>query len=291
MKKKELSALVYLLEDPDQEVNRMVVDKLISCGPGILPELETLFTDKLEPLIRQRLEFVIRFLQQEEVTERMKKWVNGDRKDLIEPSLLIAKFQFPTLDEQQVRQDIDKLKREIWLEMNYNLTPLEQVNVFNHVFYSINGFSANNQNLFEANNNFLNLLIDTRKGNPVSLGLLYLILAHELGMPVYGVNLSQHFILSYHTRILEKNEKEHEVRKSILFYINCLNKGIIFTRDDISLFLKRINIEPQPYHYIPCDNLTIVTLLINNLIQSYEMSAQADKVEHYMKLKEILRIQ
>jgi hypothetical protein len=291
LQKKELDALVFLLDDPDQEVNKMVIDKLISCGPGIVPDLENLTQKVPDIQIQQKLEFVIQTILHEEVTDRMKNWVHSDRDNLLEAALIIAKYNTPSIDENKLRADVEKLKRDIWLEMNYNLTPLEQVNVFNHVFYSINGFTANNQNLFDASNNFIDTLLETRKGNPVSLGLLYLILARELEMPVYGVNLSQHFILSYHSHALEENEKENEIRKSILFYINCLNKGIIFSRDDISLFLKRINIEPQPHHYVPCDNLTIITLLVNNLIQAYEMNGIADKVNDYLKLKDILRLQ
>lgn len=289
MNKTELDALIVLLDDPDQEVHKIVMDKLVSCGPGIIPDLESVSEKPLDLETQRRLEQVINAILFEDISVRLKTWVGGPKDDLLEPAILIAKFQYANLDETQLRADIDKIKKDIWLEMNYNLTPLEQVNVFNHVFYSINGFAANSQNLFDAENNYINKVLETRKGNPVSLGLLYMVLAKELGMPVYGVNLSQHFILSYHTQKLDGSEKDAEIRKSILFYINCLNKGIIFTRDDITLFLKRINVEPQPNHYVPCDNLTIVTLLVNNLVHSYEMAGRADKVQTMLKLKELLK--
>lgn len=289
MRKKELNALLFLLDDPDQEVHKTVMEKLISCGPGIIPELETVQEKEMHPEALRRLEQVIKAIQFDEVAQRLRSWMDSDRSDLLEPAILIAKYHFPSLDENLLKQEIAKIRKEIWLEMNYNLTPLEQVNVFNHIFYSLNGFSANSANLFDANNNFINCVLETRKGNPVSLGLLYMILAKNLGMPVYGVNLAQHFILSYHNKMLTGVESEVEVRKSILFYINCLNKGIIFTRDDITLFLKRINVEPKPFHYVPCDNLTIVTLLVNNLVHSYELANQADEVETMLKFKEILK--
>ena len=287
MEKNELNALITLLDDPDQEVHRMVMEKLISCGPGIIPDLTSV--EVLEPETQKRLEQVINAIQFDDIVVRLKQWVSGKKDDLLEPALLIARFQYPNLDEAVVKAEIERIRRDIWLEMNYNLTPLEQVNVFNHVFYSINGFAANSQNLFDAENNFINSVLETKKGNPVSLGLLYLILAKGLGMPIFGVNLAQHFILSYHNKMMDGTENDFEVRKSILFYINCLNKGIIFTRDDITLFLKRINVEPQPYHYVPCDNLTVVTLLVNNLIHSYEMAGRAEKVRTMLKFKEVLK--
>jgi hypothetical protein len=287
MEKKELDALIVLLDDPDQDVHRLVMDKLISCGPGIIPDLTSV--EVLEPETQKRLEQVINTIQFDDIAVRLKTWVGGKRDDLVEPAILISKFQYPSLDEAKVKSEIERVRKDIWLEMNYNLTPLEQVNVFNHVFYSINGFAANSQNLFDAENNFINKVLETKKGNPVSLGLLYLILAKGLGMPIYGVNLAQHFILSYHNHAIDESHNDFEIRKSILFYINCLNKGIIFTRDDITLFLKRINVEPQPHHYIPCDNLTVITLLVNNLIHSFEMAGRADKVQTMLKFKEVLK--
>ncbi len=289
MKEKEIDALILLLDDSDNEIYQHVRQKLISCGPGIIPRLESFSEKAIDKNVLDKISHIIKSIQFEETHKRLEAWMKTDKYDLLEPYIAISSYFENGLDEQKIKQSIDKLKRSIWLEMNYNLTPLEEVNVFNHVFYSLQGFGANNQNLFDVNNNFLNHLLSTKRGNPISLGLLYLILARALEMPVYGVNLPQHFILSYHTQVLEGTENEFELRKSILFYINCLNKGIVFTRDDITLFLKRINIEAEPAHYIPCSNDVMVELLLNSIMQSYEMSNNTEKVNEVLQLKSILR--
>ncbi len=289
MKEKEIDALILLLDDSDNEIYQHVRQKLISCGPGIIPRLESFSEKAIDKNVLDKISHIIKSIQFEETHKRLEAWMKTDKYDLLEPYIAISSYFENGLDEQKIKQSIDKLKRSIWLEMNYNLTPLEEVNVFNHVFYSLQGFGANNQNLFDVNNNFLNHLLSTKRGNPISLGLLYLILARALEMPVYGVNLPQHFILSYHTQVLEGTENEFELRKSILFYINCLNKGIVFTRDDITLFLKRINIEAEPAHYIPCSNDIMVELLLNSIMQSYEMSNNTEKMNEVLQLKSILR--
>ncbi len=288
MKEKEIDALILLLDDPDTEVYQHVQQQLISCGPGIIPRLESFSEEALDKAVLSKISHIIKTIQHEETAKRLVQWVKTDKYDLLEPYLAISSFFEQGLDEQKVKQSLDKLKRAIWLEMNYNLTPLEEVNVFNHVFYSLQGFGANNQNLFDVNNNFLNNLLNSKKGNPISLGLLYLIMGRSLDMPVYGVNLPQHFILSYHTQVLEGTENEFELRKSILFYINCLNKGIIFTRDDITLFLKRINIEAEPRHYIPCSNVQVIELLLNSIMQSFELSNEPEKVKEVLFFKSLL---
>ncbi len=161
--------------------------------------------------------------------------------------------------------------------------------MLNNVISSLQGFGANTQNLFDVNNNYIGHLLQSRKGNPISLGLLYLIVGRSLDMPVCGVNLPQHFILSYHTQHLEGTENEYEMRKSILFYINCLNKGIIFTRDDITLFLKRINIEAETRYYVPCGNAQIIELLLNSILQSFELTNESDAAKIVMHFKSLIQ--
>jgi regulator of sirC expression with transglutaminase-like and TPR domain len=173
--------------------------------------------------------------------------------------------------------------------MNYNLTPLEQVNVFNHVLYGLNDFRANSQEFHDPNNCYINNLLESRKGNPISMGILYLVLASHLQMPVYGVDLPQHFILSYHNHLLQTEDNEHDVRSSILFYINAFNKGIIFSRDDITQFLVHTNHEPQPDNYIPCSNVQVIRSLINHLISCYEISGSAEQVNDLIKMKAVLK--
>src|SRR5688572_9019213 len=97
MKKQELDALIVLLEDPDQEVHRLVMEKLISAGPGIIPDLESV--EILEPETQQRLEQVINAIQFDDISTRLKTWINGTREDLLEPAILISRFQYPSLDE------------------------------------------------------------------------------------------------------------------------------------------------------------------------------------------------
>ena len=179
-------------------------------------------------------------------------------------------------------------RRNIWLELNNYLTPLEQVNVFNHVLFQLNGFSGNTSNIHDPQNAYLNILLETKKGNPVSLSLLYLILADKIKMPVYGINLPQHFVLSFHKDLMEPDETEQKVKSSLLFYINPFNKGIIFSRDDITMFLKKLNITPKPSHYLPCTNLETILALVNSILHDYELAGVADKVMELTKMKEVL---
>ncbi len=288
LKEKELSALINLLDDPDKEVYRHVTDRLIAFGTSIIPSLEDAWEKTFDPNLHYRLEELIHLIQFETLLKELKQWTNKDQGDLLEGAILISRYQYPDLSIAKIHAQIDRLSKEIWLEMNYDLTPLEQVNVFNHVMFQLKGFSGNTANIHDPQNSYLNVLLDSKKGNSVSLSILYLILAAKIRMPVYGINLPQHFVLSYHKDLIGPYESEQKIRSSILFYINPFNKGIIFSRDDITLFLKKLNLAPKQSHYLPCTNREIIITLINSLIHSYEVAGLADKTAELRRLKEVL---
>ena len=285
IRQKELTALISLLDDPDEEVFTHVSGKLASLGIAIIPKLEAEWEKTYDPDLHQRLENLVHSIQFKSLLKDMRKWF-AKGTDLLEGALLVAKYQYPDLKDDVIRKRIDQLSKEIWLEMNYNLTPLEQVNVFNHVLYTLNGFAADNSQTSQAQHHFLNVVLDTRKGNTVSLSVLYLILAQKLGMPAYGVNLPQHFILSYHKNILTKKEDRKKLQKSVLFYINPFNRGLIFTREDITLYLNRLQLEPKPEHYLPCSNCEIIEALLHSLVNSYELSGEKEKANEILQMKE-----
>lgn len=284
----ELSALITLLDDPDEEVYRHVTDRLISMGTTVIPSLEDAWERTFDPNLHYRLEELIHLIQFETLLQEVRHWAEMENPDLLQGALLISRYQYPDLDSLVVINKLDRISRDIWLEMNYNLTPLEQVNVFNHVVFTLNGFSANTASIHDPQNSYLNILLESKKGNPVSLSILYLILAAKIKMPVYGVNLPQHFVLSFHKDLISPSDSLQKIKGSIIFYVNPFNKGIIFSRDDITLFLKKLSITPKQSHYLPCDNREIIVALINSLSHAYELAGLAEKVQELGRLKEAI---
>ncbi len=280
----ELKALVHLLDDPDQEVNKIVVNKLISLGPEIIPSLEQYWGKSFDPVIHKKIEEVIHIIHTDTLHADLREWAKNHADDLLQGAILVAKHLFADINILKIQNQVEKLRKDCWLEMNYNLTPLEQVNVFNHVFYSLNGFRGNESEGTNPANCYINHLLETKRGNPISLGILYLVVATHLKMPVYGVDLPQHFILSYHNHPIHPEQSEQEIQSDIIFYINPLNKGMIFSREDITHYLHKLEVKPIPDHFAPCNNLQVIRSLINYLITGYELQNEPDKVSELKKL-------
>jgi len=280
---KEINSLIKLLDDPDREIYEHIHDKILSYGGEVIEYLESAWEQAFDPIQQERIADLVHEIQFRLVKEELKLWYQGGAFDLLQGALIINKYQYPDLDEQKVINQIEAIKRDIWLQMIYDSSPAEQVKLINHVFYNIHGFSGNTANHQDPQNSYLNQVLETKKGNQISLAIIYSIIAQKLDIPVYGVNLPQHFILAYVDETMET-----EFEGGVLFYINAFNKGFIFGRRDVDMFLKQLNLKAEKQFYEPCSNAEIVRRILRNLISAYENLGSTEKVAELNELLEIV---
>lgn len=279
----EINALVKLLDDPDPEVFEQVAKRLLEHGTSVIHFLETEWEKSLDTLLQERIENIVHQIQFNTVKEDLNLWYQSGAFDLLQGALVMNRYQYPDLDEQKVILQIEEIKREIWLGLQYEMSSVEKIKLINHVFYNLHGFRGNTKNHHDPQNSYINQVLETKKGNQISLAIIYSTIAQKLDIPVYGVNLPQHFILGY---IDEGKREENEF--GVLFYINAFNKGAIFGKHDVDQFLRQLNLQPLPGFYAPCSNVEIIRRIIRNLISAYENLGSADKVEELKQLQEIL---
>lgn len=282
-KNRELAALVSLLDDPDQEVYLQVERRLLEYGPEVVGQLESAWEHSLDALLQQRIENIVHKIQFTGVREDLNLWYQSGAFDLLQGALIINRYQYPDLDEDKVRLQIEEMKREIWLGLQYEMSSIEKIKLINHVFYNTYGFSGNTKNHHDPQNSYISQVIESRKGNQISLAIIYSTLAQKLDIPVYGVNLPQHFILGY----IDESRRE-EADTGVLFYINAFNKGAIFGKHDVDQFLRQLNLDPMPGFYTPCGNVEIIRRVIRNLVSAYENLGSEDKVLELKQLQDIL---
>lgn len=281
-----ISALINLLDDPDQKIFDQISQELLNLGEAAVPFLEDAWENSFNAILQNRIEQVLHQIQFQGIVKGLQAWKKTERHSLIEGAILIAKYQYADLDEEYIHSFIEQLTQDIWLELNGNLTALEKASVFNKIFFEINGFGGNKKNFHSPKNSFINNVLETRKGSPISLSLLYIEVASRLKIPVYGVNLPEHFVLAYtHLPIQFYDEVKPD---DVLFYINPFNKGTIFQRKDIDSFLEQLKLEKEPDFYLPCDNLTLIKRILRNLIFTYNKSGYLDKEAEIKHLLDIL---
>ncbi len=276
----EVDALIRLLDDTDAEIYNQIQDRLIHYGKEVIPILETAWSSSMEAIMQERIAAVIHKIQFDDLRHDLHVWAHSGSHDLIKGAILVSRYQYPELSEESVQKMLDKIRKDAWLEMNDGLTALEQVKVLNKIFFDIHGFTGNTQNYHAPQNSFINIALETKRGNPLMLSLLYLEIARSAGLPVYGVNLPEHFILCYKDELEEPSGIDDH--SNILFYINPFSKGDIFNKKEIDTFLKQLKIKKEKSFYEPCANRDMIQRLIRNLINSYHKLGFMDKVEELM---------
>ena len=270
-----LIALINLLDEPDETAFRLIREQILLQGMDAVAPLEQCLENTFNPLVQERGQSIIRKLNQDNLYAEFSNWLQIGSSDLLNGFILVSKVQYPSLDEQDIIISIEQLKMDIWIELHDDLTAFENVKVLNHMLFEIHHFRGNKSDLTEPQNSCINTLLESKKGSPLSLGMLFIILAQKLGLPVYGVNLPQHFILAYLTTSGIENPTENDV----LFYINPFNQGAVFTRREIELFVEQMKIKSEKSYFVPCSNRKIIRLLIFNLIFSHNKLGNFDKIE------------
>ncbi len=265
MNEKEMKALISLLDEEDTSILNHVEEKIMSIGGSIIPLLEQEWESNFNPVVQKRLEELIHTLQFDTLRERLGNWKNSEM-DLLEGMWLIATYQYPDLELQKLKSDLEQVYYEAWLDFKPEVHPFDKIKLLNSVFFSKLKFGANTKNFHSPSNSMINIVLETRKGNPTSLCIIYMLVAQKLKLPVYGVNLPNLFILVYRSSETE-------------FYINVFNRGLIFSKSDIDNYLGHLNLSPRTEYYEPCTNLETIKRVLRSLIVSFEKVGDPQKVE------------
>lgn len=273
VKDNEIKALISLLDDTDKDIYLHIEEKLISIGKNAIPLLEDAWSHSFDALQQQRIEHIVHKIQFDSLVEELKLWIYTGDDNLLQGAIIVARYQYPDLDTEKIAEDINKIKKDVWLELNENMTALEQINVINHVLFSTHAFSGNTSNYHAPQNSFINTVLESHKGNPLLLSIIYQIICNQVNIPVYGVNLPEHFVLAYMEPVPETTQGK------ILFYINAFSKGTVFGKSDIDQFVKKLNIDPLNSYYYPCGNREMIQRMLRNLSFSYQKLGDKEKVE------------
>lgn len=281
----EIKSLLLLLDDNDAEVVSLVEHKLISYGTDVLPIIENELAQIKDQNVNDLASEVVSKINYKQLLIDFQTWFDSSEKDLLTGVYLVAKYKYPNLKKVEILEAIEKIKLNAWLDMRHDISAFEKVKILNYTFYNIHGFSGNVDNYQSSSNSFINEVLDSKKGNPIMLCIIYMLVAQNLKLPVFGINLPQHFMLAFleedkmdlSTFDLNKSQKISPENKAVLFYINAFHKGGVFTKNSLEQFVKQMQIQSNPAYYLPCDNLTIVKRVLRNLASSFKYEEEKAK--------------
>ncbi len=275
MKNSELQALISLLDDDDPGVERNVRNKLIELGQEVIPELENAWENQENETVQNRIEDIIHSIQSRDTILDLREWRMAEGGNLLKGWYLVSRYQFPELDFEPYKNQINRLVNRIWLDMRSGMTLPERLKVVNRMLFIREKFRPNRRNVADPSNFYLNTLLDSHKGNPISLGILYLVICEELELPMQGMVLPGYFVLTY------QDEKQE-------FFVDPFNKGSFFNRKDLEKYLSEVSSQSPDAYDRPSSKIFIVLSLIHRLIESHQKRRNTAKVQELERLLEYI---
>jgi len=283
---REISALFHLIDDPDEEVFSSVSERIVSLGRAIIPNLEHLWENTPDESVQGRIEMLIHKLHFRDLVNDFTNWKNGSC-ELLQGALLAARYRYPEMIATNTLQEMEKIRRNIWLELNSYLTPLEQVNVITGILYSYYKMKGN-EVAYDLQEDFLiNKVIENKKGNAITNGILYLIICELLDIPVKAINIPKQFILGYFDIDYNFPNPTRQKSEKINFYIDPLN-GQIYSHKDVENYFKRISVPPTPSYFKQLSNRRIIQHLLEEYSKCFANDTSLYKKNDLLFLAKLL---
>jgi regulator of sirC expression with transglutaminase-like and TPR domain len=283
---KEISALLNLIDDPDEEVFGAVSNRIVGFGRTIIPNLENLWELTPDQQIQERIELIIHRLHYTDLVEDFRQWNLAGHHDLLVGSLLVAKFQFPELITSPVLLEVEKIRRNIWLELNNYLTPLEQVRIITGILYSYHSLKGTEIAYSDINEFLLNKILESKKGNQLSNGILYLILCDLLDIPVKAIGVPRQFVLAYFKQGYNNELSSNQLDK-VEFFIDPTS-GMVFTHKDIENYFKRISVPLVDSYFKPLSNKMVIQHLLEEASKCFDNEKDYYKKEEMQIIAKLL---
>jgi regulator of sirC expression with transglutaminase-like and TPR domain len=272
----QIKAMVTLLADYDERTVELVRRSLMGMGEEAIPTLLRA-TEIGDTVVRRRLESILDDIQFRQVERSFSDWAAGSSEDsdLEEGAFLMARVACPGLDIEIYRKRLDGMAQSLRDTVQRLKNPRFVIQALNQYLFDKEQFRGNIENYYDPNNSYLNQVLDRRIGIPISLSVVYLLLARRLGLPVTGVGLPGHFILKYESA-------------DFTAYLDPFNEGQILSREDCLRFLSNSGYGDNENHLASVSNRNIILRMIRNLIYIYTQIKDDDMVERFNQLSRIL---
>ena len=114
---------------------------------------------------------------------------------VLEAAIAVAQDEYPKLDAQDALAQVDELADRLRRRIPADAPPLQRLRLVNRYFFHELGFSGNVNDYYDAGNSYLPEVLRTRRGIPITLAVIYIEVATQVGLTASGVSFPGHFLV------------------------------------------------------------------------------------------------
>lgn len=183
-----------LLDDPSPLVQKALIDELSRLGLPAFDFLQELSSggNRILALHARR---ILRELENANPTEEFRKFIRSQNYELETGAIMLSRVAFPELKAGDICTQIDAIANRCRELIAKPISSRERCVVINRVLFHEFGFRGNAEDYENPDNSFINKVLETKKGLPISLSILYLLVAHRLGAELDPVAYPGHFLV------------------------------------------------------------------------------------------------
>lgn len=273
----DIQALIRLMGDLDGHTSTLAKRRLLRADiRDVLPHMRDAVADP-DPLIRGRSRI---FLEELRLHDLVRQWrelagAPDGEFDLEEATFLIARYRHPETDMAPYVAWLDKKAAAVAGDMPSTADVYRTIGVLNKHLFIRGGLRGDAARYYDPDNSCINRVIDRRRGIPITLSIIYLLVARRLGLPIRGVGMPGHFIVKY-----EGGEEET--------WIDPFHQGRLLTRTDCIRHIRRSGYPYRKQLLQSVKDRTIVQRMLGNLHRIYTETEQTVQAEQIRAFQEIV---
>lgn len=273
----DIQALIRLMGDADARTAKLARDRLLQADVAdVLPHLSEAVSDP-DALIRGRARLLLEELRLSDLAGRWERLAKqpDQEMDLEAGAFLIARYRYPEQDFEPYRRWLDDVAEAVAADLDPGMDAYRTIGVLNMHLFELAGLRGDDVRYYDPDNSCINRVIDRKRGNPITLSVIYLLVGARLGLPLYGVGLPGHFVVKYS----DGDEKT---------WIDPFHQGRLLSREDCIRHVRGMGYPFRAHLLKPVSTRSILVRMLGNLYRIYTETDQPLQAEHMKTFQEIL---
>ncbi len=269
-----ITHLLKLLDDDNPEIQRILKKTILENS------LEFIFRrpqyqEQVDEQRRKILQEHFRELHFKLVREAFQRIVRENLEDIhLEKAVLVLSYwNDPTVNIPSLIRQLDRMAEEIGSLMPISGHPLAFIDHMNHYLFEKCGFRGNTLDYYNPDNSFIDRVLESRKGIPITLSVLYMLIARRLRMPIIGVPMPAHFIVKF-------DNGSDEI------FFDPFYGGKVYSRQECLGYLNNANVTDPLTVLSGCNDHQIVERMMRNIHLVY--SSYRDEPEKIAQIEKLL---
>ena len=262
----EIKSLISLLDDEDESIYSVVRERLLSYKESALVFLP--FIEEKNTVAEKRLSEVRELLIRSSFKDQLRKVKRNEEGDidLEEGVFLFARQRYIDLDVSPYIEQLNLFASELKAKISSVQDETEILRRVISFFSEEKLFVGNRQDYYSEENHYINRVLDTKIGIPLTLSVIYLLVGLRINLPLKGIGLPGHFILRFSFG-------------SSHIYFDPFNAGKILSHSDCEAIVKNLGFNFIEAYLQPVSNRQILERMLRNIILTLEKKDGKDRIE------------